>query len=89
MKGQNKWVDLNLPYLRRLDAEYRLPCPGEIAAVATKEEAFTLLIKAFGCENQSIVERVSKIGSLIIERDKLEHIVEKRQDARERYVNYA
>lgn len=89
IKDQQKWVDLSLPDLRRLDAEHRLPCPGEIAAAVTKEEGFALLVKAFGCENQSVVERASKIGRLIIERNKLEHIVEKRQDARERYVNYA
>ncbi|MEZ8438584.1 hypothetical protein CSB62_15650 [Vibrio splendidus] len=89
IKGQPKWVDLDLPDLRRLDAEHRLPCPGEVVAAATKEEAFSLLVNAFGCEKQSVIERVSKIGSLIIDRDKLEHIVEKRQDARERYVNYA
>lgn len=89
IKNQQTWVDLELPDLRRLGAEHRLACPGEIPAATSKEEAFDVLVRAFGCESQHLVERSSKMGVFFVERAKLEHIVEKRKDARERYINYA
>lgn len=89
LKNQKNWIDLELPDLRSLDSEHRLVCPGEVAAATSQEEAYAMLVKAFGCEQHEIIERESKIGPLIIERDKLAHIIEKRQDARERYLNYA
>ncbi|HCH1122259.1 TPA: PBECR2 nuclease fold domain-containing protein [Vibrio parahaemolyticus] len=89
IKDQLKWVDLDLLDLRRLGVEHRLPCPGEILAAESKEAALLLLAEAFGCVDKAVVELTSKIGVLLVERNKLEHIIEKRQDARERYVRYA
>lgn len=88
-KNQIKWRDLGLSDLRQLDLEHRLACPGEVAAAENQSAAFDMLVEAFGCAEQDAVIRQSKIGPLRVEKDKLMHIVEKRQDARERYVRYA
>ncbi|PIJ55650.1 PBECR2 nuclease fold domain-containing protein [Erwinia aphidicola] len=88
IKGLNTFKDLDLTDLRELESEFRLDPTPEIEAGDSVEAAVTLLEKYMGFTEPEmlIVPKKTIIGTLYILRDKLEHIVEKRLDARERYV---
>lgn len=87
-KGLNTFKDLELPDLRELESEFRLDPTPEIEAGDSVEAAVNLLELHMGFTEPEmlIVPKETIIGTLNILRDKLEHIVEKRLDARERYV---
>ncbi|EAC0613671.1 hypothetical protein RZ019_004612 [Salmonella enterica] len=88
IKGLTTFRDLELPDLRVLESEFRLDPTPEIEAGDSLETAVTLLELHMGFTEPEmlIVPKETIIGTLNILRDKLEHIVEKRLDARERYV---
>ncbi len=88
IKGLNTFRDLELPDLRELESESRLDPTPEIEAGDSVEAAVTLMELHMGFTEPEmlIVPKDTIIGTLNILRDKLEHIVEKRLDARERYV---
>jgi len=88
IKGLTTFRDLELPDLRVLESEFRLDPTPEIEAGDSVEAAVALLEFHMGFLEQDmlVVPKNTIIGTLSILRDKLEHIVEKRLDARERYV---
>lgn len=89
LKDQIKWKDIGLLDLRSLDVASRLKCPKELSAGINFDDAFSIICHAFGCYDVDKAMINSVLGPLTVERDCLKHIVEKRQDARERYANYA
>lgn len=91
LDGLPTFNDLGLKDLRNLEAEERRDQLDEIVAGSTAEEALALLEKhmGFGTPEMSVVVKTTHIGDMNILRDKLAHIVEKRVDARERYVKLA
>jgi hypothetical protein len=88
IKGLVTFKELGLPDLRELEREFRLDPTPEIEAGGSLEAAVTLLELHMGFTEPEmlIVRKETIIGTLSILRDKLKHIVEKRLDARERYV---
>lgn len=90
-KSQSQWNELGLDDLRSLEPEQRLPCPGLIDAAQDFDSAFQILLEAFSLEGRSdsIKLETQHIGLVDIKGNDLKHIVEKRSDARERFVHYA
>ena len=82
------WKDMGLRPLRDVPAEERLPAPELLPIADSQEEAEKRLAEALGFtdERQRIVE--TPMGSRVIRRELLAHMVEKRPDARERFANY-
>ncbi|NWB67162.1 hypothetical protein HX839_12850 [Pseudomonas sp. I8001] len=90
-KGQQTWIDYGLPDLRSLDRALRARPLEEVAAGNDVEAAIDIVAMHFGIAHSSCseVEVASPLGQIAIRRSCLQHIVEKRQDARERYVRFA
>ena len=88
IKGLLTFREAGLPDLRVLDSEFRLDPTPEIEGGGSLEAAVALLELHMGFLEPDMiaVPKETIIGTLNIMRDKLEHIVEKRLDARERYV---
>ncbi|CAI2537995.1 PBECR2 nuclease fold domain-containing protein [Serratia liquefaciens] len=89
--GLQTFIDLDLPDLRTLDRALRREALEEVTAAPDITSAIAILEQCmgfYGTELTSIAKQ-TPIGTMNILRDKLEHIVEKRPDARERYVNFA
>ncbi|EAQ9196619.1 MULTISPECIES: PBECR2 nuclease fold domain-containing protein [Enterobacteriaceae] len=91
LDGLQTFKELGLKDLRNLDAEERRDQLDEIAAGSTAEEALALLEQhmGFSSPEMTVLVKTTHIGDMSIVRDKLAHIVEKRVDARERYVKLA
>ncbi|MGE0969631.1 hypothetical protein ACQFN5_06605 [Klebsiella sp. WOUb02] len=85
IKGLPNFRDLALTDLRELESDFRLDPTPEIEAGENLEAAVALLELHMGFTEpeMSIVVKETIIGTLSILRNKLEHIVEKRLDARE------
>lgn len=90
-KSQHTWLDEQLPDLRTLAREMRTQAVDELAAAASHEAAIELAAVHLGLSNPEAnsVTIGTPLGSIRIQRSCLHHIVEKRQDARERYVKVA
>ncbi|WP_256804534.1 PBECR2 nuclease fold domain-containing protein [Pseudomonas putida] len=90
-KGQPTWVDAGLQDLRTLEREYRSPAIDEIPHAASHEEAIEAVASYLGFKDASEISLSvdTPLGMVLIRRDSIYHIVEKRQDARERYVGLA
>jgi hypothetical protein len=84
-----KWIDLELPDLRSLGEDSRLEPPPQVDAAETSELAEYIIIDAFNLTHTDELIFDTAICKVLIKKSKLEHIVEKRQDARERFVNFA
>lgn len=82
------WKDMGLRPLRDVPADERLPAPELLPVADSQEAAEKRLAEALGFtdEHQRIVE--TPVGSRVIRRELLAHMVEKRPDARERFANY-
>jgi hypothetical protein len=91
LDGLLTFKDFNLPDLRTLGIEDRRDPLDEITAGSTAEEALIILEHHMGFSTQEmkVVVKTTPIGDLNIVRNNLAHIVEKRIDARERYVRNA
>lgn len=89
--GLQTFKDLDLKDLRNLDVDERNELVDEIDAGSSLDEALSLLEvhMGFSAEEMSEIVKTTPIGDIHILRDKLSHIVEKRADARERYVKFA
>ena len=89
--GLQTFKDLDLKDLRNLDVDERNELVDEIDAGSSLDEALALLEvhMGFSAEDMSEIVKTTPIGDIHILRDKLSHIVEKRADARERYVKFA
>lgn len=90
-KGQNTGLDEQLPDLRTLARELRTRAIEELAAADSHEAAIELAAQHLGLnsEEASVVTVRTPMGDIRIQRSCIHHIVEKRQDARERYVKVA
>lgn len=89
--NQKTWIDYGLPDLRPLDTTLRSVPPAEVPAAPSMDHAVEVLARAFGM-GDPLIDRVAMttpVGLVTVHREKLVHIVEKRADARERYVHYA
>jgi hypothetical protein len=89
--GQKTWIEYGLADLRSLPTELRSPAPDEIPAADSADAAVEIVAGAFGLADPNIdrIAQLTPVGVVTVLRDKLVHIVEKRQDARERYANHA
>jgi hypothetical protein len=85
------WIELELPDLRSLKTEHQLPLQEIVDSQDTIELALAALEHHLGFTTLEMAERTvaTPVGEMRIERGNLAHIVEKRKDARERYVKYA
>lgn len=89
-KDQPRWTELGRVDLRHAHADDRLPQELTIAGADTVEEAILILEHHLGFEvGMNIVYLVCPLGKIAAHREHLTHIVEKRLDARERYVKLA
>ncbi|WP_144958076.1 PBECR2 nuclease fold domain-containing protein [Pseudomonas oryzihabitans] len=88
--GQQTWKEHGLPDLRSLTRELRALAPELVAPAATVDDAVECIATQFGFTGGvTSVDVTTPVGAVRILRDSLPHIVEKRADARERYVRYA
>lgn len=88
--NQPKWNELGLEDLRRLSTEHRLHSPEVIEEAESHDEAINILMREFGLLHENDLKQLeTPIGLIDIEAKHLGHIVEKRKDARERYIHYA
>lgn len=91
VKGQATWVDSRLPDLRTLARELRTQAIEEVAAATSHEDAIEVAAHYLGFIDPAIASLTveTPMGEVAILRTSLYHIVEKRMDARERYVRQA
>ena len=85
------WKEIGHTDLRDLDQSRKLPDEEVIQNQDSAELALAILEHHLGFVEFAISEVTieTPIGLVHIERKNLSHIIEKRQDARERYVKYA
>lgn len=91
LKGQQTWLDYGLPDLRSLDRAFRSCVLEEVRAGHDITDAAEIVASNLGLTDSqcSEIRIASPLGEVLIQRSTLRHIVEKRQDARERYVKFA
>ncbi|MPR03790.1 hypothetical protein F0169_17975 [Pseudomonas sp. MAFF 212408] len=91
LKGQRTWLDYGLPDLRSLDRALRSCALKEVLPGKNVTEAVEIVASNLGLTDSvcSQIHIASPLGEVLIQRATLQHIVEKRQDARERYVKFA
>jgi hypothetical protein len=91
VKGQQTWIDEKLPDLRTLERDLRSEATEEIPPADTHEKAIKVVAQHLGFIDPGTCSLVvdTPMGEVTILRSSLYHIVEKRQDARERYVKMA
>lgn len=89
LTGLCTWSEMELEDLRTLEASKRSPPPDELPAGQDLEAALLTLKEALGLQTTNTLTVNTKVGDVIIHENNLRHIVEKRQDARERYALYA
>ena len=91
IKGQPTWIDYRLPDLRTLERELRSSAVDEMAAADSHEAAIDLVAQYMGFVNPAILSLTieTPMGLVTVDRKSFYHIVEKRADARERYVKMA
>jgi hypothetical protein len=90
-KTHRQWNELGLDDLRSLEPNQRLNCPRLVEEAQDFNTAFQILLEAFSLEgiSDSIALEAKHIGLVNIKGNDLKHIVEKRSEARERFVHYA
>lgn len=88
IKELTTFIELGLPDLRTLESEFRRESIPEIEQAKSVEDAVALLEMHMGFLDADMffVPKSCPIGTINIMRSSLQHIVEKRLDARERYV---
>lgn len=91
VKGHPTWLDQSLPDLRTLGREWRTQSIREVTAATTHEHAIEVTAQHLGFIDPAILSLTveTPMGEVTIRRSSLYHIVEKRPDARERYVKLA
>lgn len=90
-KQKTTWKESGHTDLRQLDATDRLPAEEAVETFDEPALALYVLEQHLGFVESAITEILleTPVGTVRIDRTKLEHIVEKRQDARERYDKFA
>lgn len=83
------YKDFNRPDIKDLDEKHFLEQPEIFPKGQTQEEAIGILENALGIsKSKPAVEINTPIETMYIQREYLPHLVEKRDNARERYANY-
>jgi SPP1 gp7 family putative phage head morphogenesis protein len=90
IKRTNKtFKDFGRPAVRSLPEDNFMQAPEMLRGGSGKKEALKILEDALGISDENPVVKVkSPIDEILIKREYLERIVEKRDNARERYANY-
>ena len=89
-KGQSTWVAVGLKDLRTLGREYRSPAIEEAAPAQNHQEAIAAVASYLGfTPSVNSLSVATPMGDVLIKYSSIYHIVEKRPDARERYVGMA
>ncbi|MBF0283597.1 MAG: minor capsid protein [Magnetococcales bacterium] len=89
LSGQKTWRDYNRPDLRRVGDEMRLPAPPILQAGKTAAEALMVLQTALGVgEDRPMRVIQTPVDPVAIRAEWLAHLVEKRDQARERFANF-
>lgn len=89
-EGQPNWIDLGRSDLRHTASHDRLAALATVAAGVDAVDALTILAQELGfLPGSEVMHFASPIGNIGARREHLPHIVEKRADARERYVKFA
>ena len=90
-KQKTTWKEVGHVDLRDLNSIHKLPAEEIIETHDSADVALAILEYHLGFVDLSIQELTvsTPVGLVHITRENLSHIVEKRQDARERYVKYA
>lgn len=86
--GQPKWKDLGRPRARDVGDEFRAPSPELLPRAESLEEALASLKSALFMSGSMKLVTTPINEQVILLEDKLIHVVEKRQDARERYGGF-
>lgn len=86
--GQKTWIAYGREDLRHLPDEFRLE-PEELVEASESIEMAIKTLQSKLIDNNDTGRLDSPIGDITIHDSTLKHIVEKRRDARERYINYA
>lgn len=91
IKEQRNWESYGLCLLRDVDVSHFLEAPMLLNMGKNNEEALKIISKIFGVSefNPMILFQIFGQINLIISFDKLKHIVEKRQNGRERFALFA
>lgn len=92
IEGLRTWQEYGLTDLRNITPEQRREAMLEVNAGEGIEEAIAVLEQWMGFEDAetlSVEIAAHTLGLIHVIRGNLPHIVEKRRDARERYVNLA
>jgi len=92
IQGLLDWMGLGLTDLRVLEVERRNPAVYEADEGMNINDAIRIVEQWVGFLDpvtQVLPLSAAVLDFINVERDKIEHIVEKRRDARERYVNLA
>lgn len=90
LPGQKTWKDYERPDLRHVPQELRPAAPDILPPSANTEEALAVLTGALGLSADKPIRTVETAikETAVFHVDYLGHLVEKRQDARERYANF-
>ncbi|GEM_PF-1945463 len=88
--GQSTWRDLGRADLRQVSDAGRHSAPGLLQEAASLDEAAALVAREIGIPDDRAFRTIqTKDGDLaIIHRDRIPHMVAKRDEARERYARY-
>ena len=90
-RNQPTWVDLALPDLRNVCQKLLAGAPLTISAANNIKAAIEVLLEHLGFRHSDASTTCVKtpLGDVLVHRQNLFHIVEKRAEARERYVLFA
>lgn len=88
VRGQKTWIEYERQDLRHLDDQDLLDEEEIINACDSQENAISLIHNKLNVKNGLCILE-SPIGKVVVHESTIPHIVEKRRDARERYLNFA
>lgn len=87
--GQKTWKDYGLDDLRKADPSLRLEAPQVYEQALTLELAILMLQGSIGIDKAvGNINITTPLETVVITNGNLLHLVEKRDNARERYANY-
>lgn len=86
--GQPCWQSLGLPDLKSLKQRYASVAPDIHSSAKNLDGAVEVMRKSLGISAGGKVSFLTYIGNVIIIDSLIPHIVEKREDARERYADF-
>jgi SPP1 gp7 family putative phage head morphogenesis protein len=88
-EGQKSYEDYGRPTIKNVEEKYFLEAPEMIKKANSIQEAEQILLDTFGLTNENkIITVKSPVEDITVNKDYLEHIILKRDNARERFANY-